>query len=127
MGVSVGFTSAMYTWQSVVLAAGITVGIFFALTVYAWTTTTDFTGFGPYLFVTITSLCMFGFALSIMGYNLVGVILFSFFIVYDTQLIVGGSHKVQFGIDDYCFAALNIYLDIINLFLEILSLLGDRK
>merc|ERR1719336_2896310 len=90
MGVTVGFTSAMYTWQSVVLAAGITVGIFFALTVYAWTTKTDFTGFGPYLFVALMSLCMFGFALSIlgfcgvhiqwaiMGYNFIGVILFSF-------------------------------------------------
>merc|ERR1719253_2397823 len=50
MGVLVGFTNAMYPWQSVVLAAGITVATFLCLTVYAWNTKTDFTGFAPYLF-----------------------------------------------------------------------------
>jgi len=139
MGVIVGFTSAMYTWQSVVLAAGITVGIFFAMTVFACTTKKDFTGFGPYLFAGLMSMCMFGFALSIlcicgvhiqwaiMLYDFFGVLLFTFYIVFDTQLIVGGGHKVQFAIDDYCFAALNLYLDIINLFMHLLSLLGDRR
>lgn len=139
MGVLVGFTSAMYTWQSVVLAAGITVAIFLAMTIYAWNTTTDFTGFGPYLFAGLMCLVGFGFALSILGmlgvniqwavmfYDLCGVLLFTFYIVYDTQLIIGGDHQVQFGIDDYCFGALTLYLDIINLFLHLLALLGDRK
>merc|ERR1719343_1370915 len=62
-----------------------------------------------------------------MMYDFVGVLLFTFYIVYDTQLIIGGSHKVQFSIDDYCFAALNLYLDVINLFQQILRLLGDQK
>jgi len=62
-----------------------------------------------------------------MLYDFLGVLLFTFFIVFDTQMIIGGNHKVQFSIDDYCFAALNLYLDIINLFLHILALLGDRK
>jgi len=139
MGVVVGFTSAMYTWQSVMLAAGITVGIFLGMTIYAWTTTTDFTGAGPYLVGAMLTMMMFGMALSILSmcgvhivwmvmfYNLCGVLLFTFYIVYDTQLMMGGSHQVQLSIDDYCFAALNLYLDIINLFLHILALLGDRK
>jgi len=48
-----------------------------------------------------------------------GALLFSFYIVYDTQKMLGsyGGHKVQFSVDDYCFAALNLYLDVINLFL----------
>ena len=34
-----------------------------------------------------------------------GCLIFSFYIVYDTQLIVGGKHaKHQFGVDDYVFA-----------------------
>lgn len=143
LGVIVGYTSAMYTWQSVALAAGITTGIFASMTVYAWTTKSDFTGYGPYLFAAIMSLCMFGFTLSILGfcgvhiewaimlYNLMGVLLFTFYIVYDTQLIIGAAngqeHKFQFTIDDYCFAALNLYLDIINLFLRLLRLLGERR
>jgi len=139
MGVSVGFTSAMYTWQSVALAAGITVGVFLAMTAYAWTTTTDFTGFGPYLFAGLMCLSLFGFVLCILGwfgvhiqwaimlYDLAGVLLFTFYIVFDTQLIIGGSHQVSFSLDDYCFAALNLYLDIINLFLHLLRLFGQRR
>lgn len=141
MSVLVGFSSAMYTWQSVVLAAGITFAIFACMTIYAWTSNTDFTGSGPYLSAALFTLIIFGFALSLMScfgihiewlmmaYNMIGVLLFTFYIVYDTQLIMGelGGHKISFGIDDYVFAALNLYLDIINLFLHLLSLLGDRK
>eukprot|EP00928_Gymnodinium_smaydae_P083785 TRINITY_DN67022_c0_g1_i1.p1 TRINITY_DN67022_c0_g1~~TRINITY_DN67022_c0_g1_i1.p1 ORF type:complete len:243 (+),score=33.86 TRINITY_DN67022_c0_g1_i1:69-797(+) len=141
MSVLVGFTSAMYTWQSVVLAAGITTGIFLAMTIYAWNTTSDFTGFGPYLVGCLFALIFFGFALSIMAmcgvmvqwammlYDICGILLFTCYIVYDTQLILGeyGGHKNSFSIDDYVFASLNLYLDIINLFLHILRLLGDRR
>jgi len=137
----VGFASARYTWQSVLLAAGITVLVFLAMTLYACVTKTDFTGMGPYFFAALVILCIFGFTLMIMssmgvsikwahmGYDILAVMLFTMFIVYDTQLILGewGGHKNQFSIDDYVHAALTLYLDIINLFLHILSLLGDRK
>lgn len=141
MSVLVAFSSAMYTWQSVLFAAGITLGIFAAMTIYAWTTKTDFTGYGPYLHATLFALIFFGCALCILGmcgvqikwlmmlYDFIGVLIFTFYIVYDTQLIMGelGGHQISFSIDDYCFAALNLYLDIINLFLHILSLLGDKR
>merc|ERR1712107_755250 len=48
-GVCVGFISTQYTWQSVVLAMGMTTVIFLCMTVFAWKSSTDFTGFGPYL------------------------------------------------------------------------------
>lgn len=130
----VGFISVRYETQSVVIAAGLTAGIFAALTLYACTTKTDFTGIGPYLFAGLVGMIFMGFLMMLMGGDVahkvmagVGAILFSFYIVYDTQLIIGGGHKHQFGIDDYVFAALNIYLDIINLFIYILQLLGDRR
>jgi len=140
-GVCVGFFSAQYTWQSVVLSLGMTVLIFLCMTIFAWKSKTDFTGFGPYLFAALIVLMVFSFVLSLlvmfgvqvywafMAYNLIGVILFTFYIVYDTQLIIGewGGHSLQFGIDDYVFAALNLYLDIINLFIYLLSLFGDRR
>uniref|UniRef100_A0A7S1F1S7 Uncharacterized protein n=1 Tax=Noctiluca scintillans TaxID=2966 RepID=A0A7S1F1S7_NOCSC len=140
-GVCVGFISAHYTWQSVVLAMSMTVLIFLCMTVFAWKSKTDFTGFGPYLFAALMVLMVFGFVVSLLAmsgvqvqwafmlYNLIGVIIFTFYIVYDTQLIIGewGGHAHQFGIDDYVFASLNLYLDIINLFLYLLSLFGDRR
>merc|ERR1712070_132853 len=134
--VIVGFVSAMYTTESVVMALVMTSGIFIGLTIYAFTTKTDFTGMGGYLMAALLGLCftsllcMFFPASPMMQTILggAGAILFSFYIVYDTQLICGGKHKKhQFGVDDYVFAALNIYLDIINLFLYLLELFGDRR
>jgi hypothetical protein len=140
-GFIVGVVSAQYTIESVMVAFGMTAGIFLMLTAYACLTKSDFTGMGPYLYAALFGLIMFGFVMMITSffcagcyqtmrlvYGALGAILFSFYIVYDTQLIVGGRHKKhQFSVDDFAFAALNLYLDIINLFLMILSLLGDRK
>ena len=55
-----------------------------------------------------------------------GALLFSFFIVYDTQIMVGGDHKYALCPEEYVFAALNLYLDVINLFLHILRLMNRR-
>merc|ERR1719188_1974178 len=74
--------------------------------------------------------CMFGMCPGEMVHKVFagcGVLLFTFYIIYDTQLIVGGTDRRQFGIDDYAFAALSLYLDIINLFLYILQLFGERR
>jgi len=141
MAVVVGFASAIYTWQSVCLAGGITAAVFMSMTVYAFSTKTDFTGAGPYLFAILACLIIFGLTLCIlticgvditwalMVYNFIGVLLFTFYIVYDTQLLLGeyGGHEQSFTLDDYAFASLNLYMDIINLFLHLLSLLGDNR
>ena len=58
----------------------------------------------------------------------IGVVVFSLYLVYDIQLVIGGRHKkYQFGVDDYVFAALNLYLDVVNLFLCILALVGGSS
>lgn len=138
-GVLVGCVAAMYTWQSVMVAVGMTAAIFFAMTLYACTTKTDFTGMGPYLVgALLASLCVcmvlsmltacgFNLNWTIMLYDAGMALLFTMFLVYDTQMILGGNHQCAFDIDEYVFAALNIYLDIINLFLYLLQLFGDRK
>jgi FtsH-binding integral membrane protein len=57
-----------------------------------------------------------------------GVLLFSFYLVFDVQLILGGKHsRFKFGVDDYVFAALAVYLDIVNLFIRILHLLSKKR
>jgi len=140
-GVIVGAVTIFYTLPSVLLAAGITAAMFLMLTAYACLTKTDFTGLGPYLVCALLGLIVFGFmalfvsyfcssCYSLMNviYAAVGAVLFSMYIVYDTQLIVGGRHrKHQFSVDDFAFAALSLYMDVINLFLMILSLFGNRS
>lgn len=132
--VIVGFISAMYTTQSVLMMMALTAGIFLGLTFYAMTTKTDFTGMGGYLSAGLMCLFLTSFLMiffpSPLGQKLLagfGALLFSGYIVYDTQMIMGDKHQQKFGIDDYVFAALNIYLDIINLFLYLLSLFGERR
>jgi len=135
MGIIVGFVSATYTGPSVAMAAGMTVAIFLGLTAYACVTKSDFTGMGPYLFGALLCLMVFGFVLWFVSsplaqkiYAGVGALLFCFYITYDTQLIVGGEHKKhEFTVDDACFAALSLYLDVINLFMSILALTGSRE
>lgn len=142
--VLVGIISAQYTIGSVLVALGMTAFIVIALTAFACQTKYDFTGFGPYLYCALMVLLAFGFVVVLIAwfggggsgaftilntvYAAGGALLFSAFIVYDTQLIVGGKHRrYQFSIDDYAFAALNLYVDIVQLFLFLLSLFGDRK
>merc|ERR1719420_792465 len=139
-GVLIGFLSAMYTVKSVVACVGVTMLIFGALTAYAWTTKRDFTGFGPYLFGVLISLILFSICMGIlrfafgfdlryveMAYDIGCILLFVIYIIYDTQLIIGGGHKHQFTIDDYVFAAMSLYLDVINLFMHLLQLFGQRS
>ena len=47
-------------------------------------------------------------------------------LIYDTQLVIGKFGR-EYEIDDYIFAALAIYIDIINLFSFILRLLGKAS
>mmetsp|Transcript_91908 Transcript_91908/g.297407 ORF Transcript_91908/g.297407 Transcript_91908/m.297407 type:complete len:257 (-) Transcript_91908:68-838(-) len=138
-GVLVGYVSAAYSWQSLALAVGTTTVLVFGLSAYAFTTRSDFTGTGVYLFVALLTLCTFGLILLVLAlcgihiqwmmitYDVICVLLFMMFIVYDTQLMLGdwGGHEQQFSVDDYVFAALSLYLDIVNLFLHLLRLLGD--
>ena len=62
-----------------------------------------------------------------LGYGCIGALIFSLYIVYDTQLMMGGKHKYSLSPEEYIFAALNLYLDIINLFLYLLSIFGNSK
>jgi FtsH-binding integral membrane protein len=39
-------------------------------------------------------------------------------------MMMGGSHKYSISPEEYIFAAIAIYLDIINIFLYILRILG---
>merc|ERR1719235_3098680 len=99
-GVLVGFVSAMYTAGSVGMCVGITAGIFLGLTVYAWKTDTDFTSMGMYLFGALLTVCVFSFVMGIMGmcgihipwlhmlYDVLCILIFVMYIIYDTQLIL---------------------------------------
>jgi FtsH-binding integral membrane protein len=140
--IMVGFICTAYTQESVLIALGITCLVVVGLTAFAFQTKYDFTGFGPYLFVGCLVLMGFSFTLFVASmcglhgpafetirvmYSACGALLFSAYIVYDTQLIVGGKHQFQFSLDDYAMAAISLYIDIIQLFLHLLRVFGRRR
>lgn len=130
-----GYAGVAYKLTTLLLAGLSTLGIFSGLSLYAIQTKYDYTDKGGYLIAALLGLIIFGFLapltnlpiLSIV-YSSVGSIIFSFYIVYDTQLIVGGEHRqIMFHTDDYVLAAVSLYLDIINLFLMLLDLLNGGR
>ncbi|QQP51342.1 Fas apoptotic inhibitory molecule 2, partial [Caligus rogercresseyi] len=60
-------------------------------------------------------------------YAALGALIFSVYIIFDTQMMVGGTHKYSISPEEYIFASLNLYLDVINLFMMILSLIGSSN
>ena len=108
--------------------------MFIGLTSYACFTKTDVTYLGGVLsamsFVVVLVLILgigFYFPWMRLGIIVIVLLLTSFWIIYDTQLIVGGKHKRhQLDTDDYIIGALIIYIDIITLFLYLLELFGGK-
>lgn len=135
--VLLGVVCAAFTVDSILMAVGVTALLAYGLVLYATTTKTDFTGAGPYLFMGLWVMLIYGLMLSFFpyarssvqtAYSFIGVVLFSAYTIYDVQLIMGGKHsKFRFGVDEFIFASLNLYLDIVNLFLRFLQLFGKER
>ncbi len=110
-------------------AGGLTIGAFSVLTAYAWFSRRDFSAWGGFLLTGLfvlmgTMLLSFFFPnnLTHLWISGVGVLLMSGLLVFDTWRL-----RTAFGPDDYIPAAIQIYLDLLNMFLFILSLLGGGR
>ncbi|MCQ2817247.1 MAG: Bax inhibitor-1 family protein, partial [archaeon] len=127
---------SLYPFSIVLFAALLTTGITIGATIYAMRTQNDFSFCGAFLFgmvacvfISMIFLLIGAFFFKIAFYALeiicclFGVFVYGLYLIYDTQLIMGKFGR-EFGIDDYIIAALNVYLDIINIFLKILRILG---
>ena len=110
-------------------AAMLTIGAFGVLTAYAFISKRDFSAWGSFFMVGLwvligTSLLNLFFRNPAMDLWLAGitVLVFSGLLVFDTWRI-----RNLYGPDDYVAAAVQIYLDLLNLFLGILRVLGGRR
>ena len=118
----------------VMMAVGICAAVCFGLTLFAFQTKWDFTIMGGALCVAVIILMLFGIvAIFFPGktitlvYASCGAMIFCLYLVYDTQLMMGGKHKYSISPEEYVFAALNLYLDIVNIFLYILTIIGASR
>jgi FtsH-binding integral membrane protein len=110
-------------------AAFLTIGTFGVLTAYTFASRRDFSAWGSFftvgLFVLIgVSLLNMFFRNPAMDLWLAGVtvLVFSGLLIFDTWRI-----KNAFGPDEYVGAAVTIYLDLLNLFLAFVRILGGRR
>ncbi|XP_057374723.1 protein lifeguard 1-like [Daphnia carinata] len=133
-GFLLGTLSSHYETKEVLIAAGICTAVCLALTLFSIQTKWDFTAMGGILLALVVVLLIAGiFAIFMRGqiaqliYASLGALVFSAYLVFDTQLMLGGKHKYSISPEEYIFAALNLYLDIVNIFIYILAIFGGSK
>jgi len=127
---SISVIVSFYNAKIVVEALIFTLGIFVALSLFACQTKYDFTSWMPYLFGALWVLVLFGFMSMFfpysskveLGYGVVAALIFSGYILVDTQLIIRHYH-----VEEEIAAAISLYLDVINLFLAILRILNSQS
>jgi FtsH-binding integral membrane protein len=109
----------------------LTLSTFGVLTLYAVLSKRDFSAWGSFfivgLWVLIATSLLNLFVGSALGSLWIAggtVLVFSGLLVFDTWRIVRSG---AYGPDDYVPAAVNIYLDLLNLFIAIITLLGGRR
>lgn len=129
-----GSAASRYDTDAVMIAVAICAVVCLGLTIFAFQTKFDFTICSGFLMVAVLVLICFGIVAIIFPgkviqliYASLGAIVFSMYLVVDTQLMIGGKHRYSISPEEYIFAALNIYLDIINIFMSILQIVGYAR
>jgi modulator of FtsH protease len=136
-GLSLGPILQMYLHmangaQIIGTAAGLTGAMFLSLSGYALISRKDFSFMGGFLVAGLIALILvsliglfFSFPGMYLALAFVSALIFSGFILFDTSRIVNG------GETNYIMATVELYLDILNLFLALLRIIsaftGNRK
>jgi FtsH-binding integral membrane protein len=110
--------------QLIAMAAGGTGAIFFTLATIATVTKKDFSFMGKFLMVGLVMLILaslanmfFQIPVASLAISAIAIMIFSGYILYDISRIIHG------GETNYVMATLAIYLDIYNIFVNLLNLL----
>ncbi|KAM9663983.1 protein lifeguard 3 isoform 2-T2 [Trichechus inunguis] len=137
LGFMTGTIASMHSTKAVIIAMIITAVVSISVTIFCFQTKVDFTS--------CTGLfCVLGIVLMVTGivtaivlsfkyvpwlhmlYAALGAIVFTLFLAYDTQLVLG-NRKHTISPEDYITGALQIYTDIVYIFTFVLQLVGDRN
>ncbi|PSN56947.1 Protein lifeguard 2, partial [Blattella germanica] len=92
----------------------------------------DITGWGAYLGVALLAFCLFSLIAFIIQLFIqskilhlviagIGTAIFSLFLMYDTQQIMGGK-RVEISPEEYVYGAMTLYLDVIQIFCYMLQI-----
>jgi len=129
MSLLLGAASSLMDSNVVLSAVAITTVLVTALCIYAVQTKYDYTAAGGVaitfvMILLVLSVCSFsmpGFVDSLPISCLCAVI-GCFFLIYDMQSIVGGNRAEQLDPEEYVFAALTLYVDVVRIFIYVLRI-----
>ncbi len=137
MGLSMASIFAVYSAESIARTFFITAASFGALSLYGYTTKKSLSGMGTFLFMGVIGLLIAGVVNIFLGspllafiFNVGGVLIFAGLTAYDTQRIKESYFMSASGeamAKGAIMGAVNLYLDFVNLFMFLLSFLGDRE
>ncbi|HEX7943614.1 MAG TPA: Bax inhibitor-1/YccA family protein [Phenylobacterium sp.] len=138
IGASLGVVVLRYTGASIASTFLLTATSFGALSLVGYTTKKNLTGFGSFLIMGMWGLLgamliniFVQSSMMALIVNVLGVFIFAGLIAYDTQRLkmqyyeLGGDENALGVATNW--GALSLYLDFINLFQFLLSLLGSRR
>ncbi len=137
-GVTFSILAVVYSGESIANVFFITAGSFAALSLFGYTTKKDLSGFGRFLFMGLVGIILamivnyfIGSTLLNTMISVIGVLVFAGLTAYDTQRLKE-MYEVQTQGNEIAtkaaiLGALTLYLDFINLFIMLLSLLGRRN
>lgn len=139
MGLSISSIFLIYTGTSITRVFFIAGGTFAAMSLYGYTTKTDLTRMGSFLFMGVigvfiallVNVFMQSSAL-MFAISVIGVLVFTGLTAYDTQRIRNQYYQIEAGGEQALrkaalYGALSLYLDFVNLFLFLLQLFGQRR
>ncbi|XP_077454735.1 glutamate receptor, ionotropic, N-methyl D-aspartate-associated protein 1b (glutamate binding) [Stigmatopora argus] len=133
MSYMVVMITSFHETDVVVMALGITAVVCFTVVIFSLQTKYDFTSCYGVMFVCLVVLVLFSFLCIILRNGILNIfyaglasLLFACFLAVDTQLVIGNK-ELSLHPEEYIFAALNLYMDIINIFMYILTLVGKAR
>ena len=137
MGISLATIFIAFTGASVARVFFITAGTFAGMSLWAYTTKKDLSGWGSFLFmgligIIIASIVNIFISSSALQFavSVIGVLVFVGLTAYDTQNIKNeyAEHLDEETAGKLAISgALRLYLDFINLFIMLMHLFGDRR
>jgi uncharacterized protein len=137
MGLSLGGIFLVYTGTSIARVFFITAATYGAMSLYGYTTRSDLSGFGSFLFMGLIGIVIASLVNIFIGSNvlqlaisIIGVLVFVGLTAYDTQRIKQiylASDSPEIAGKKAVIGALALYLDFINLFMMLLQLFGQRR
>ena len=140
MGASLTSLFVVYTGELIVRVFFITAATFATMSIWGYTTRTDLSRMGSFLFMGLIGIIIASLVNIFVGstalqfaISIIGVIVFTGLTAYDTQRIKADYVQYAYAIGPdgvakrSVYDALQLYLNFINLFMLLMQLLGNRN